>query len=330
VEPCVFCAPAQLDLIYEDAEALAFLDHDPLFHGHTLLIPRRHVATLDRLLPGEAASLMEKLRILNRAVPRALECDGCMTCSNRVVNQSVPHLHWHLIPRRHDDGLENLFQPRQPYRDRDHQTQVQSRLRAAMAQELILDFWFGPPQDNGLSHPSFRQRWFGAEATFDAEIQNRFGNWVERALAGEFAAWADSARGTLALILLLDPFTRNLFRHQRRAFDGDEQALALAQACLDKGLEQQLGWEERVFLYLPFEHSESWQGQQRSLERFTALSHEVPSEHREQFALYRDFAQRHADIIRRWGRYPHRNQALGRSATPEEEEFLKQPGSSFW
>ena len=334
MKACVFCSglsdPISLNRVYEDAQVMAFLDHKPVFPGHVLLIPRRHMVTLDELQPDELPPLFDRLRLMSRAVPLAMQSQGCFVANNNIVSQSVPHLHWHLIPRRKGDGLKGFFWPRQSYRDEVHREQVRTQLESTIAQEMILDFWFGPPQPDGCALPQFQHRWFLQDPHFDAQIRDRFGSLVEQALAGGLNHWEGSARGRLALILLLDQFTRNLFRHTAQAFAGDERAQKLAQEGAESGLEQTLTLDQRVFWYLPFEHGESASWQQLSLQMFAGLVEQAAPAHRPRYENFLDYARRHADIIERFERYPHRNQALSRASTPQEEEFLSAPGSSFW
>jgi uncharacterized protein (DUF924 family) len=181
----------------------------------------------------------------------------------------------------------------------------------------ILDFWFG------VAPLRTRDVWFRKDPAFDAAIASRFGGAVERALEGSYADWAATPRGALARILLLDQFTRNIFRDTARAFAGDPTALAVATATVDAGGDRALDPLERWFVYLPFEHSEDAAVQQRSLALFGALATETG----ERGAL--EWAEKHAEVIRRFGRYPHRNAVLGRASTPEELAFLVQPGSRF-
>jgi uncharacterized protein (DUF924 family) len=181
----------------------------------------------------------------------------------------------------------------------------------------ILDFWFGPP-------PHARAgEWFRKDAAFDATIAQRFGKAIDAAIGGAIAMVLPDAHGALARILLLDQFTRNVFRGKARAFAGDAEALATATALVDRGLDRTLDRYERNFVYLPFEHSEDRQVQDRSIALFTELARDTG----DRGAL--DWAEKHAAIIRRFGRYPHRNEALGRASTPEELAFLEEPGSSF-
>ncbi|MFO1413458.1 MAG: DUF924 family protein [Burkholderiales bacterium] len=185
----------------------------------------------------------------------------------------------------------------------------------------VLDFWFGAP--GSPEHGTTRTVWFRKDPAFDEEIRRGFGNAVEAALAGEYVGWDASAQGVLARVVLLDQFTRNIFRDTPRAFAGDAQALAAADSAVARGLDRALPVHGRWFLYLPFEHAESVAAQERSLELFAALSRDMAD------PGPLDWARKHADVISRFGRYPHRNAILGRASTPEETAFLAEPGSRF-
>ena len=174
----------------------------------------------------------------------------------------------------------------------------------------VLDFWFDA---------ATRPRWFVRDPAFDAEVVRRLGGLYARALAGELDGWRGEARGALALVILLDQFPRNAFRGDARAFASDDRAREITREALARGLDQGLDEVERVFLYLPLEHSESLADQERCCALMAAL--EAP--------IWLDYARRHRDVIARFGRFPHRNAALGRASTAEEEAFLKEPGSSF-
>ena len=176
-------------------------------------------------------------------------------------------------------------------------------------------FWFGAAAPD--------PRWFAGDPAFDAAIRARYGAAIEAALAGGFEAWSATPRGALAGVLLHDQFTRNVFRGTPRAFAGDPLALGLAGDAVDAGFDRALGPYERWFLYLPFEHSEDASVQDRSLRLFGALARETGRRD----AL--DWAEKHAAIVRRFGRYPHRNAILGRASTAEELAFLGEPGSGF-
>ncbi len=186
----------------------------------------------------------------------------------------------------------------------------------------ILDFWFLPPGAPG--HGRFRGEWFRKDAAFDAAIRARFLPTVAAALAGGLAEWEAAPRDALALLLVLDQLPRNLFRGEARAFAGDERARRLAGGMLEKGWDRALNGVERLFVYLPFEHGESLADQARSLALFAALAAEQPG-----FDDVLDYARRHHEVIARFGRFPHRNAALGRESTAAEAAYLAQPGSGF-
>jgi len=186
----------------------------------------------------------------------------------------------------------------------------------------VLDFWFGRHGDRGRDAP--RRQWFEKSDAFDEQIRDRFGTLIPRAIAGELQAWSADPESAVAQILVLDQFTRNVFRGSAQAFAGDTRALAAARALVGAGKDRGLLGVQRQFVYLPFEHAEDLAAQDEALRLFTELERDEPIVG--ELSLW---AQRHRDIIVRFGRFPHRNAALGRSSTPDEIEFLKQPGSSF-
>lgn len=181
----------------------------------------------------------------------------------------------------------------------------------------VLDFWFAD-----ATAP--RAEWFRKDPAFDARIRERFGPRVDEALAGRHDDWAGTPEGALALIVVLDQFTRNLFRDDPRAFAGDARALATARRLVAAGDDQRLPPLQRAFAYMPFEHAEDLAAQDEAVRLFTALAARSPM-HAEML----DYAHRHRDVIVRFGRFPHRNETLGRVSTPEELAFLQQPGSRF-
>ena len=180
----------------------------------------------------------------------------------------------------------------------------------------VLDFWFGAPdsRERGRS----RKSWFQKSEPFDAEIRRRFLATWERAARGELGGWQTSPLASLALVVTLDQFPRNMFRGAARAFASDSLALAAARSMIAAEFDGLLSPVERSFAYLPFAHAEDLAAQRRSLALFHGLDPESVRS-----------ATRHYEIIARFGRFPHRNAALGRRSTPEETEFLEQPGSSF-
>jgi uncharacterized protein (DUF924 family) len=195
--------------------------------------------------------------------------------------------------------------------------------------DAVLRFWFG--ESAGSPETARRQSalWWSKQPAIDTTIRRQFAPLVQAAGFGRFAEWQNTARGTLALIITLDQFPRNLFRGSPRAFAYDAQAREAAIALIRTGEHRQLRLIERVFVYLPLEHSEIPAHQDECVALFEALYDEAPEEEKAVFAGYVDFAHRHRDIVRRFGRFPHRNAALGRASTPEESAFLLQPGSSF-
>ena len=184
----------------------------------------------------------------------------------------------------------------------------------------VTDYWFGPSTERERAAP--RSFWFAASEATDGEIRHRFGPTVEAALGGELDAWAESDDGALAMILLLDQFTRNIHRGTAGAFAGDSAALRLASGLVNSVADRRYSRLERWFIYMPFEHSEALRDQQQSLRLFGELAAEGE-------AAPLAWAQRHFDVIQRFGRFPHRNAILGRSSTPAELDFLREPGSRF-
>lgn len=185
----------------------------------------------------------------------------------------------------------------------------------------ILDFWFGREDEEG--HGEFRDEWFTKDPEFDREIRDRFEPVHEEAVAGGLEHWKDEAKSCLALIVVLDQFSRNMFRGDARMYAADEQALMAARHAVEHAYDRELSPTERLFVYLPFEHSEDLEDQRYAVELFRGLSAETGSEDLLVYSL------RHMEIVERFGRFPHRNEILGRRTTPEEAEFLKGPDSSF-
>ncbi len=183
----------------------------------------------------------------------------------------------------------------------------------------VLRFWFGDA--DGVAG---RRCWFAKNADFDRRIGTAYGALVERALAGTLAHWGNTGPARLARILLLDQFTRNIYRDSARAFAGDALAVAEALALIDDGAWAALAPNRRVFACLPLEHAEDPVLQARCVALFEALVGEYPA-----LSDYLEHARRHRDVILRFGRFPHRNAVLGRSSSRAEQAFLRQPGSRF-
>jgi uncharacterized protein (DUF924 family) len=178
--------------------------------------------------------------------------------------------------------------------------------------ENILNFWF---------EDTSPQQWFQVNEEFDQIIYDRYFDIYERAKTGSLKDWEVDAEGCLALCLILDQFPRNMFRGKPDAFETDKAALLISKQALHKGLDQVLSPVKRRFLYLPFEHSENMQDQKKSCELFKSMQADDP--------LGYEYALRHMHVIEKFGRFPHRNKILGRENTPEEAEYLKEPGAGF-
>lgn len=195
--------------------------------------------------------------------------------------------------------------------------------------ESIINFWFGSSHDDAQAASQQNQLWWGKDEQVDAQIRTRFESTTEALAKGELDDWAQSAHGVLAMVLLVDQFPRNMYRGTPNAFAFDPLALRWSLHALERGMDNHLSPIERVFLYLPFEHSEVLDDQNRSVLLFEQLQQQVPQALQETFAGFVDYARRHQEVIRRFGHFPHRNQILGRPSTAEEIAFLQQPGSSF-
>jgi len=195
--------------------------------------------------------------------------------------------------------------------------------------DSILQYWFGNSADDAEVVREKTVLWWKKNHEVDEEIRRRFEAMLESEIKGELASWSNSPRGQLARMLLLDQFPRNMYRGTARAFAYDEQARRLARQVLDQGVDRKLRPVERVFIYLPFEHSEDVQDQATGVQLFEALLEEVPATVKQPFQNFLDFAKKHKEIVDNFKRFPHRNALLGRESTPEELEFLKGPGSSF-
>lgn len=195
--------------------------------------------------------------------------------------------------------------------------------------DKILDFWF---KEHELTAPQIDGRmdtWFSEDSVFDAEVAEEFSNDVEEAREGKLNHWAHKPPGRLALILVLDQFHRNIYRGKPEAFAGDKAALRL---CVEGAMEKKdmgLSPIERVFFYMPLQHAESRKVQSKSVQIFKKLSSAVSPTYRETFETVAQFAELHADIVQRFGRFPHRNAVLGRANTPEEDEYLAGDAPDF-
>ncbi|HKP56393.1 MAG TPA: DUF924 family protein [Polyangiales bacterium] len=198
-----------------------------------------------------------------------------------------------------------------------------------VAPEDVLWFWLGDLDGDGLAEQGVAQRWWRKDAALDQEIHAKFEATWQAIMAGDREAWLRGPHSRLAYVIVLDQFSRNMFRGSAQAFAGDERALAAAAEGVERGMDRMLHGHERVFFYMPYMHSEQLAMQDRALELFSAQRDQVQGRAFDAISGNVDFARRHRDVIVRFGRFPHRNAAVGRESTPEEVAFLKQPGSSF-
>lgn len=184
----------------------------------------------------------------------------------------------------------------------------------------VLAFWFDPANHD---------EWYAGNPEFDAQIRQRFAQQIEQAAAGKLTEWGATPSGWLALLIVLDQFSRNLYRHDSRAWAQDLRAQRLALSGIEEGFDRQLPPIQRVFAYMPLEHAEDMGLQQCSVMLFEALCNDVPPDQRDNYTSFLDYARRHEAVIARFGRFPHRNAVLGRVCTPEELAYLAEPGAGF-
>lgn len=193
----------------------------------------------------------------------------------------------------------------------------------------LLDWWFGSSESASEVAAQKGKLWFGKRDSQDLEARERFGDWVEQALAGGLTEWMQRPEGWLALVLLLDQLPRMIFRDTPKAFAGDLRAQKLVAQGIAADFDRQLQPIQRVFIYLVFEHSENLAVQNEGVSRYIELVAQQPEVDRALFSDYLDYAERHQRVIAQFGRFPHRNAVLGRESTVEELVFLSKPGSRF-
>lgn len=186
--------------------------------------------------------------------------------------------------------------------------------------QAVLDYWFGDGSDAARRQ---RTLWFAGSKRVDAEVRERFLPLVEHAERGEFDHWRNTPDSCLALIVLLDQFPLMIFRGEARGYRDGDLALPAARHLVKRNFDEGYTPSQRLFAYLPFEHSEDLADQEQALELFGKIR-DLPG-----MATAYDYAVKHWEVIKRFGRFPHRNETFGRASTPDEIEFLKQPGSRF-
>ena len=189
--------------------------------------------------------------------------------------------------------------------------------------QAVLVFWLGDALRLGWPSTSRSDLWFGGGAALDHQIEQSFGDLVRQAAQGGLVPWEDTAQDRLAVVLLLDQFTRNVFRGHAAAFSGDQRACALAIDSLSNGWDKQLPLAGQVFMAMPLMHAETLEAQEQAVAFFTALWSEADAQHREALLGHLEAAREHHDLITRFGRFPHRNSVLDRVSTPEERHYLE-------
>lgn len=193
----------------------------------------------------------------------------------------------------------------------------------------VLDYWFSDSDLDSPTLDSRMDRWFGSSEELDQEIGERFGKLVEQASGDELDAWAEQPEGRLALIILLDQFRRSIYRGTPECFEQDKKALKICIEGTMSGVHKQLSAEQRVFFFMPLQHAESLKIQDKSVSIYNALADSVSDTLRETFATCAQFAELHRDIVAEFGRFPHRNAALGRANTEAEAAYLSGDAPSF-
>jgi uncharacterized protein (DUF924 family) len=193
----------------------------------------------------------------------------------------------------------------------------------------VLDFWFGELDELGRASADRRKLWWTKSDAFDQTIRSRFREDHAAIVAGRRESWRSSPRGALAYIIVLDQLSRNMFRGSAKMFEADELARKACKKGIARGFDTNLAFDELVFFYLPLQHSEEIRDQRLSVDLLAAMLDAAPDGLKDDARYYLDFAERHRAIIERFGRFPHRNEILGRASTPDETEFLREPGSSF-
>ncbi len=195
--------------------------------------------------------------------------------------------------------------------------------------QQVLAFWFGPLGPDGCATPEVAARWFTKDPAFDRQIRERFLDLHLTILRGECDSWRAASASRLACVIVLDQFSRNMFRDTLLAFAADQVALQLALEGIDHGHDRELEGEQRSFMYLPLMHAEDLAIQEECVRCFAQFRDEAPATLKQRLGSNHEFALRHRDIVARFGRFPHRNRALGRTSTTVEQAFLAQPGSGF-
>ena len=195
--------------------------------------------------------------------------------------------------------------------------------------ENIIEFWFGDSLESPESARSRSKFWYMSNPDTDNEIRQRFGPTLEAIHNGDLSDWQATSKGVLALVILLDQFSRNIYRGDAKAYSGDELALTIARKAVQSGLEQELPGLYRLFLYHPFHHSERVADQETAVSLFQDVEDQSPQQWREYLHGFTKFAIHHKNVVTQFGRFPHRNKTLGRRNTKQEQAYLDEDARSF-
>ncbi len=193
----------------------------------------------------------------------------------------------------------------------------------------VIDYWLGDAETDPAAARDRSKLWYGSSTEIDNQIRHDFGGTLILAERQELQPWLESPGGQLALVILLDQFSRNLNRGSKDAWKNDDQALDIAANCVDNNDHLTLSYFGRVFLYHPFHHAESIAAQEKAVFLFDELYNNAPAEWQPSLKGFADFTRSHSEIVRRFGRFPHRNETLGRQSTPEEDAYLKENSKKF-
>lgn len=205
---------------------------------------------------------------------------------------------------------------------------MSTAMRANTIQE-VLSFWFGELDSQGSASPETAETWRQKDPGFDQEIRERFEALYEDIVAAKKEDWLETSKGLVAYVVVIDQLSRNMYRGRAKMYASDEQVLRVAIEAIEEGRDLQAVFAHRNFLYMPFMHSEALAMQERCVALYTAWHEELEGAQKADVAKRIGFAIRHRDVVARFGRFPHRNEILGRVSTAEEVEFLKMPSSWF-
>ncbi len=288
------------------------------------------IAEARRLAARLAAASPVAVRSVKATLSRCVDLDPAADDAARFARTVAAPDFTEALTAWFERRPPRFVDPARPTPDPTRRRPVKETADLPPDARAVIEFWFGgPPRDEKAVVERQGRIWWGGGEALDAEIRERFGDLVEQAVDGGLAGWSETPRGNLARIILLDQFTRNVYRGRARAFAGDPIARRVALEAIERGDEAELLCIERMFLYMPLEHTEDLALQERCVALFERLADDAPEGIAGTVRGFGDYAVRHRDIIARFGRFPHRNPILGRAHTPEEEAYLADGGPTF-